>query len=155
MDYDKKIFPSHFSNSFAVRYMFSMDYYENIIIHLEKTYGIGNVETTIYTEQMCSEEIVERFENRLNTKVALGTNRQDQNFNLVHTIFQDFVKADILVCSNSSFSVMCSYFRKDRTTIYHPHLQLRHLPKPNYIPTSESGEIDTKLLPKISERIKV
>lgn len=153
MDYDREKFPQHFTSPYAVRYMFDMDYYENIIIHLEKAYGVGNVETKIYTELSNSEDILERFEGRPYTEVMIGSNREQKNFDLVHDIYQAFVEADILVCSNSSFSVMCSYFRKDRTTIYHPHLQLRHLPKPNYIPTTEEGSIDIELLPKVLDTI--
>ena len=153
-DYDPMKFPVHFSSPYAVRYMFDMDYYENILIHIEKAYGIGNVETKIYTEEANSEDILKRFEKRPHTQVMIGSNREQQNFDLVHDIFQAFVEADILVASNSSFSVMCTYFRKDRTTIYHPHLQLRHLPKPNYIPTTEMGEIDVELLPQVLEMVK-
>ncbi|MFD2567580.1 hypothetical protein [Pseudotenacibaculum haliotis] len=153
MDYDREKFPQHFTSPYAVRYMFDMDYYENILIHLEKAYGVGNVEIKIYTELSNSEDILDRFEGRPHTEVMIGSNREQKNYDLVHNIYQAFVEADILVCSNSSFSVMCSYFRKSRTTIYHPHLQLRHLPKPNYIPTTEEGSIDIELLPKVLDTI--
>lgn len=146
MDYDKEIYPQHFTSSYAVRYMFSMDYYENILNHIDKAYGIGNVSFDIYTEAQNSEDITDRFLTRKNTKVHIGSNRQEKNYDLVHGIFQAFVEADILVCSNSSFSVMCAYFRKDRQTIYHPHLQLRYLPEPNYVKTTKDGIIDISLL---------
>ncbi|CAM1362668.1 hypothetical protein [Tenacibaculum xiamenense] len=145
-DYDKEKYPSHFSTPFAVRYMFDMDYYENTLIHIEKAYGVGNVKFTIYTEQVNSEAIVERFSNRLNTEVKIGSNREEKNYDQIHRIFRAFVEADILVCSNSSFSVMCAYFRKGRKTIYHPHLQLRYLPEPNYIKTDDNGTIDIEVL---------
>ncbi len=145
-DYDKEKYPSHFSTPFAVRYMFDMDYYENILIHIEKAYGIGNVNFSIYTENANSEAILERFENRQNTKVLIGSNREEKNYDQIHNIFKAFVTADILICSNSSFSVMCAYYRKGRKTIYHPHLQLRYLPEPNYIRTDDFGNIDIVVL---------
>lgn len=145
-DYDQKKFPSHFSSPYAVRYMFDMDYYENIILHIEKAYGVGNVHFNIYTEKENAEDITERFENRKHTNVLIGSNREEKNHNQIHSIFKAFVEADILVCSNSSFSVMCAYFRKDRKTVYHPHLQLRYLPEPNYIKTDDDGNLDIAVL---------
>lgn len=146
MDYDREIYPQHFTSPYAVRFMFPMDYYENIMVHIEKAYGIGNVNFKIYTEELNSEDITGHFNNRANTQVLLGTNREKKNYDLVHSIYQAFVEADILVCSNSSFSVMCSYFRKGRKTIYHPHLQLRYLEEPFYIGTDDDGAFDIQLL---------
>lgn len=145
-DYDPEKFPHHFSTPFAVRYMFDMDYYENIILHIEKAYGIGNVHFNIYTEKENSEAIVDRFNQRKHTTVHIGSNREQKNYDQIHAIFKSFVEADILVCSNSSFSVMCAYFRKGRKTIYHPHLQLRYLPEPNYIATDDQGNLDIEVL---------
>lgn len=145
-DYDKEKFPHHFSTPFAVRYMFDMDYYENILLHIEKAYGAGNVRFNIYTEKENSEAIINRFNDRKHTTVHIGSNREEKNYDQIHAIFKAFVEADILVCSNSSFSVMCAYFRKGRKTIYHPHLQLRYLPEPNYIATDEQGHLDIELL---------
>lgn len=145
-DYDKEKFPKHFSSPYAVRYMFDMDYYENIIQHIEKAHGEGNVKFTIYTEKENAEDIITRFGNRKHTKVQLGSNREEKNYDQIHAIFKAFVTAAILVCSNSSFSVMCAYFRKDRKTVYHPHLQLRHLPEPNYVKTNEDGSLDCQVL---------
>lgn len=145
-DYDREKFPQHFTSPYAVRYMFDMDYYENIILHIEKAYGVGNVTFNIYTENENSEDIIARFGERENTKVLLGSNREEKNYDQIHTIFKAFVEADILVCSNSSFSVMCAYFRKNRKTVYHPHLQLRYLPEPNYVKTSDDGSLDIEVL---------
>jgi len=131
LDYDIKIPSDHFESSDNPRYMFSMDYFENIMEQIEKVYGTGNANFKIYTERLNSEVITSRFDKRPNTKVLLGTNRTEKNDNLIHSIFKAFVEADILVCSNSSFSAMCAYFRKDRKTIYHAHKDLRYLPKPN------------------------
>jgi hypothetical protein len=146
MDYDREKFPQHFTSPFAVRFMFDMDYYENIILHIEKAYGVGDVFFTIYTENQNAEDILRRFENRNNTKVLLGSDREEKNYDQIHSIFKSFVEADILVCSNSSFSVMCAYFRKGRKTVYHPHLQLRYLPEPNYIKTEDDGSLNIETL---------
>lgn len=145
-DYDREKFPQHFTSSFAVRYMFGMDYYENILIHIEKAYGIDNVKSSIYTEKENSEDILERFDGRKNTMVLIGSDREEKNYDQIHNIFRAFVEADILVCSNSSFSVMCAYFRKGKKTVYHPHLQLRYLPEPNYVKTDKDGNLSIELL---------
>lgn len=145
-DYDREKFPQHFTSPFAVRYMFDMDYYENIILHIEKAYGTGNVYFNIYTEKQNAEDILQRFDKRKHTRVIIGSDREEKNYDQIHSIFKSFVEADILVCSNSSFSVMCAYFRKGRKTVYHPHLQLRYLPEPNYIKTEDDGSLDIALL---------
>ena len=145
-DYDREKFPQHFTSPFAVRYMFGMDYYENILIHIEKAYGIDNVKSSIYTEKENSEDILERFDGRKNTMVLIGSDREEKNYDQIHNIFRAFVEADILVCSNSSFSVMCAYFRKGKKTVYHPHLQLRYLPEPNYVKTDKDGNLSIELL---------
>jgi hypothetical protein len=146
MDYDRKKFPQHFTSPFAVRYMFDMDYYENIILNIEKAYGEGNVHFSIYTEKQNAEDIIDRFDKRKHTDLLMGSNREDKNYSQIHSIFKSFVEADILVCSNSSFSVMCAYFRKGRKTVYHPHLQLRHLPAPNYVKTDDDGNLNIEIL---------
>lgn len=146
VDYDKEKYPNHFENSSMPRFMFSMDYYENIMEQIENVYGLGNVKFKIYTEELNSEEISLRFYKKKNTKILIGSNRSERNNNLVHSIFHAFVKSDILVCSNSSFSVMCAYFRNGKKTIYHPHNHLRYLPEPNYIKTNENGDINELLL---------
>ena len=145
-DYDREKFPQHFTSPFAVRYMFGMDYYENILIHIEKAYGIDNVKSSIYTEKENSEDILERFDGRKNTMVLIGSDREEKNYDQIHNIFRAFVEADILVCSNTSFSVMCAYFRKGKKTVYHPHLQLRYLPEPNYVKTDKDGNLSIELL---------
>ena len=145
-DYDREKFPQHFTSPFAVRYMFDMDYYENTILHIEQAYGVGNVQFNIYTEKQNAEDILDRFQNRKHTRVLIGSDREEKNYDQIHAIFKSFVEADILVCSNSSFSVMCAYFRKGRKTVYHPHLQLRYLPEPNYIKTADDGSLNSALL---------
>jgi hypothetical protein len=146
MDYDREKFPQHFTSPFAVRYMFDMDYYENIILNIEKAYGVGNVHFSIYTEKQNAEDIIDRFDKRKHTDLLIGSDREDKNYTQIHSIFKSFVEADILVCSNSSFSVMCAYFRKGRKTVYHPHLQLRHLPAPNYVKTDDDGNLNIEIL---------
>ena len=145
-DYNREKFPQHFTSPFAVRYMFGMDYYENILIHIEKAFGIDNVVSRIYTEKENSEDILERFDRRKNTTVLIGSNREEKNYDQIHSIFKSLVEADILVSSNSSFSVMCAYYRKDKKTVYHPHLQLKHLPEPNYLKTDQEGNLSIELL---------
>ena len=41
---------------------------------------------------------------------------------------------------------MCAYFRKGKKTVYHPHLQLRYLPEPNYVKTDKDGNLSLELL---------
>lgn len=146
VDFDREKYPNHFASPFHVRYMFNLDYYENIMEQIEKAKGIGNVEFTIYTEELNSEEISARFDRRPNTRVAIGKDRDRRDNDLIHSIFKAFVESDILVCSNSSFSVMCAYFQKGRKTIYHPHRHLNHLPEPEYVKTKDNGDLDIDLL---------
>ena len=146
VDYDKQKFPHHFSSSYAVRYMFPMEYYENIMDQIERKFRKRNVWFHIYTEQLNSEGITKKFGNRKQTTIHVGSNRSQKNYELVHSIFKSFVDADILVCSNSSFSAMCCYFRKGKKTIYHPHFHLRHLPVPDFIATRENGDFNSALL---------
>ena len=113
---------------------------------IEKVYGVLNVQHEIYTEKGNSGEIVERFANRPNTEVLLGSDREEHNFDLIHNIFKAFVESDVLVCSNSAFSVVCAYFRKGKATIYHPHSHLDHLEGPEHIPTNSDGDFNLDLL---------
>jgi len=146
VDYNREKYPQHFANSYMVRYMFPMKYFENIMDQIETIYGRGNVHFDIYTERLNSEEIVSSFGTRPNTTVRVGSNREEKNYNLIHSIFLAFVQADILVCSNSSFSSMAAYYRAGKKTIYHPHAHLDYLPEPEYIKTSSDGTFDTKLI---------
>ena len=63
----------------------------------------------------------------------------------IHSIFKDFVDSDILVCSNSGFPVVATYFRildSNKITIYHPHLHLNNLDGyKNCIPTDNEGNL--------------
>jgi hypothetical protein len=146
VDYDINRYPQHFSKSTNVRYMFNLDYYENIMQQIELANSARNVSFRIYTEELNSAAITDRFINRKNTDILIGANRNKQDYSLIYSIFKSFVEADILVCSNSSFSVICAYFRKDQRTIYHPHDHLDYLPEPNYIQTKDNGDFDIQLL---------
>jgi len=144
-DYDRIKYPDHFVSSSAVRYIFPLDYFENIMNQIENATD-QLVHFTIYTESLHSEEIVKRFQSRKNTELRIGSNRRQKNNQLIYDIFMDFVKADILVSCNSSFSAMCAYFRKGKKTIYHPHRHLAHLPVTEYVQTDELGDFDVSLL---------
>jgi len=148
-DYDKIKYPEHFSSSKNVRYMFPMSYYAKIINQIQSNYEDENIEIEIFTEALNSEGITEKFGNWPGIELHIGRNRTDIHKTLVSQIFHSFVDADILVCSNSSFSSVAAYFRKNKTTIYHPHKHLFNLPEPEFIPTSINGEIDIGLLPTI------
>jgi hypothetical protein len=145
-DYNREKYPLHFQDSYQVRHMFPISYFENIMDQVENAYGRGNVQFDIYTEKLNCEDIVSVFSKRPYTNLRINSNREEQNNDLIHSIFLEFVKADILVCSNSSFSAMAAYFRKDKKTIYHPHAHLDHLPEPEYIKTSADGAFDIALL---------
>jgi len=132
--------------SFVERHMFSLKYFETIFNQLRVIYG-DKIIFHIYTEENNSEEIVSKFCNKKDIKLHIGNNRTDLKYNLVHDIFYHFVMSDILIPCNSAFSVVASYYRKNKITIYHPHEHLFGMPKKNgYIPTSEDGIFDTKFV---------
>ena len=145
-DYDREKYPKHFSDPNFPRYIFPMSYFENIIEQLEARYGKAAVHFEIYTETLNSDVIVNKFGSKDNVTVNLGPNREDRDYHAVHDIFLKFVQADILVSCNSNFSSMCTYFRKDKQTIYHPFSYLKHLPEPEYLATDLEGNFSTKLL---------
>lgn len=145
-DYDKEKFPDHFANHYNVRYMFPMEYWENIVNLLKETFADKDYLIHIYTEQLNSEEIVKAFEGKDNVVLHIGANRAAGDNSLAHNIFFDFVSADLLVVSNSSFSAIASYFRNDKLTIYHPHAHLDDMPKDRFLATEENGNFDIEKL---------
>ncbi len=146
VDYNRDRFPEHFSSSYQVRYMFSMEYFLRITEQIVSHYGENEVVIDIFTEQLNSEDVSRAFSALPYATVHIGKNRKEKDDRLIHGIFNRFVMADILVTCNSSFSAMCSYFREGKTTIYHPHLHLEYLPAPEYLATDEHGNFDTSLL---------
>lgn len=145
-DFDKKIHPIHFTDSTVVRYMFSLSYFEHIIFQLRKVYGKGNIQFSIYTEKLNSEDIVDTFRKEDDVTLHIGPNRSERQNTRIHEIFSNFVSADILVTCNSSFSVVAAYYRYGKQTIYHPHIHLNHLPEPEYLATDILGNFNTNLL---------
>ena len=114
------------------RFRFPVEYYLRIIEQLETTYK-KQLSFNIYAEKTNSDIVKKAFSDK-KFKLHIGEDRDFyrsiKNFETIHSIFKDFVDADILVCSNSSFSVVASYFRvldKNKITIYHPHTNLSNL----------------------------
>lgn len=119
-------------SSIDPRFKFSVDYYHTIIKQLEKT-SKKKLDINIYAEKTNSDIIREEFADK-KFKLHIGENREtyraSKDYTYVHSIFKDFVDSDILVCSNSSFSVVATYFRildSNKITIYHPHRDLNNL----------------------------
>ena len=127
------------------RFKFSVDYYHKIINQLEKT-SKKKLDLNIYAEKTNSDIIREEFADK-KFKLHIGEDREiyrdSKDYTYIHSIFKDFVDSDILVCSNSSFSVVATYFRildSNKITIYHPHLHLNNLGDyKNCIPTDITG----------------
>jgi hypothetical protein len=116
--------------SSSPRYAFSLEYYENIMMQLEYIYGKDKLNFRLYAEESNSEIMIDRFAYKKNVTYVIGKNRGPCEFEYIHTIFKEMVDSDILVCSNSSFSVVATYFRvknKNKITIYHPHSHLNNL----------------------------
>ena len=128
------------------RFRFPVDYYHKIINQLEKT-SKKKLDINIYAEKTNSDIIREEFADK-KFKLHIGENRNtyrvSKDYTYVHSIFKDFVDSDILVCSNSSFSVVATYFRVldlNKITIYHPHRDLNNLGDyKNCIPTDIKGD---------------
>jgi hypothetical protein len=133
------------SSSNAPRFQFPVEYYLNIVKQLEVT-NEKELSFHIYAEKTNSHIVRKAFSDK-KFKLHIGPNRnfckRTQNFNKIHSIFKDFVDADILVCSNSSFSVIASYFRAldaNKITVYHPHDHLGNLGDyKNFIATDITG----------------
>ncbi|MGB0429741.1 MAG: hypothetical protein ACPGLV_04645, partial [Bacteroidia bacterium] len=122
-------------NSKVLRYMFSVEYFKSIIKQIENSYSAKKVLFHIYTEKLNSEEVVKSFSDKFNVKIHLGENRDEFSELQVANIFNAFVKADVLVTCNSSFSVVASYFRNNKPTIYYPHRHLDFLNHPAFLAT--------------------
>lgn len=144
VDYNPEKFPEHFADSYNVRYMFSLTYFDKIIAQIQELFPQGRFH--VYTEHHNSAEIQQHFDANKKIQLHIGPNRKQRSDTRIHQIFQSFVEADILVACNSSFSAMCTYFRQGRPTIYHPHKHLDDLPKFDCIPTSGDGTFDHVLL---------
>lgn len=145
-DYDSVKYPEHFANHENVRYMFPLAYYKRIVDQISEKLGDKKHIFHIYTEKLNSEEIVKEFVGRENTILHIGENRGEGNNQLAHEIFYHFVKSDVLVTSNSSFSVMASYFRDKKITIYHPHAHLFGLPEDRFLATDPEGSFNSQVL---------
>ena len=144
VDYNRERFPEHFEDSYNVRYMFPLSYFDNIVLQIERVLD-KPLEVDIYTEALHSNEILEHFGSRKNCRLHVGSNRKEKNDTLIHEIFKSFVTSDILVACNSSFSAMAAYFRYGKPMIYHPHKHLDHLPLP-YLATNSDGDFDVEAL---------
>lgn len=146
VDFDPIKKPKHFENTFAVRYMFPLDYFENVMMQISDFFYNKRVQFNIYTEKYNSEEIVNRFSSRKDTHIYLGPNRKEKNNAAIHKIFLEFIRSDILVTSNSSFSAICCYYRRGKKTIYHPHKHMNYLPEPEFIATTSEGYLNNRIL---------
>lgn len=140
--YDRKKYPEHFEKSSNVRYIFPLDYFENIMNQIRAQKLSKDLYFHIYTERLNSEEIVDRFSGQKDVVLHIGDNREEGNTSLCQNIFIDFIFSDILVTCNSSFSAMAAYFRDDKITIYHPHSHLFDLPEDRFLATDEDGNFD-------------
>lgn len=141
-NYDKKTFPLHFKNHFAVRYMFPLSYYENIYNQISSILENKHHKIHIYSENANSEPIVEMFASKKNVELHIGRNRNKTNYKFVYDIFYHFVMSDIFIASNSSFSAVVAYFRYRKPMIYHSHQHLYDLPVNNYFTTDENGNFN-------------
>lgn len=148
-DYDPIRFPKHFTDSANPRYIFPLSYYKNIYNQVVEALNEKPHVLHIYTEKLNSEEIVEEFGSDPNVKLHIGANRMDKQHELIYDIFYHFVKSDILISCNSSFSAMPAYFRHNKPTIYHPHKHLFDLRAKNYFATDIEGNIDKVTLKQI------
>lgn len=146
IDYDRIKYPQHFSDSRNARFIFPMAYYKEIKKNLDDMFLPEKYDLHIYTERLNSEEIVEVFGPMENVILHIGDNRDQRNYGQVHGIFDHFVKSDIFVACNSSFSMTACYFRHGRPIIYHPNKYLGETSYANYIPTDLSGNFDKKKL---------
>jgi hypothetical protein len=149
--YDRVKYPRHFTSDWNVRHMFDLSYFENIWDQLRGVLANKSAACAIhiYTEQLNSEEIVERFSAREDITLHIGQNRNQGDDELARTIFHDFVTSDIFIPCNSSFSAMACYYRKGKPTIYHPHAHLFDLPETDFYPTDANGRFDVSRLRRL------
>jgi hypothetical protein len=149
-DFDK---PTYHKSPHSMRYIFPLDYFNNIINQLLNTLKQTNkqVKFKIYTEQYNSEPIVKYFADRKNITVHIGSNRGSRtitDLQYCEDIFYHLVNCDILVTCNSSFSVASTFFRYKKPFLYFPHLSFERLPFDWAIETDTSGGFDAKKILK-------
>lgn len=129
----------------AVRYQFPIDYYLRIVEQL-KEFVSGKLKINVYAEETNS-ALVARYFPDIEFNLHIGPDREKRDLKRIHSIFKDFVDTDILVCSNSSFSVVASYFRHadpSKITVYKPHAHLKDLGKfTNMIETDGEGTLQS------------
>jgi len=152
-DYDPIRFPKHFTDSTNPRYIFPLSYYRNIYNQVVEALNGKPHKLHIYTEQLNSEEIVKEFQNDSNVEIHIGSNRMEKKDELIYDIFYHFVKSDILISCNSSFSSMPVYFRHNKPMVYHPHKHLYDLKGDNHFATDIEGNIDNDRLQRIVKNL--
>ena len=149
IDFDNKN-TSAFIDPSAPRYFFPIEYYKTIFSKIRSTLTEKKLEFHIYTEEYNSDALDFAFLEESDVTIIKGRNRSVIQPKEVERIFNAFVKADILVSSNSSFSVTASYFRSG-PTIFHPHDHLNVLNE-DYIPTTITGNFDhAKLMSSLNK----
>lgn len=139
-------------SSRQVRYIFDLDYFDNIITQLQSVFGTRPHTIRLYTEKLNSEEITKRFSNRKAIRLCVGDNRQEKHYTQIYDIFLQMIASDILVMSNSSFSVMAGHFKNPGVSIYHPHRHFFDAPKEQYIATDQHGNFDIGSLLEAMDR---
>jgi len=126
----------------SCHHQFSNEYWETLILDIQKALHGKKYCIHIYTEKLNSEEIVEMFSNKPNIKFHIGENRGQCDYNKIYDIFYHFVDSDIHVCSNSGFSTAPGFFRKKGVMIYHPHHTFYGLSNAKgFLETSKTGNI--------------
>lgn len=130
----------------TIRYIFPMSYYTAIVDQLRQQ--LQDPMFHVFCEARDGKRVRARFGPDPDVRVHVGPNRgARQKHGRVHQIFLHFVRSDILVTCNSGFSVVATYFRYGKPTIYHPHTHLHSLPAGRcYIPTEEDGRFDSTAL---------
>jgi hypothetical protein len=132
-----------------VRYIFPLEYYARIIHQLQEV--LEDPTFWFFCERADAELLDRAFPEH---NIVAGPDRilkyrgNEQHYlEPIHKAFHHMVHADVLVTCNSSFSVMATYFRDGRPTIYHPHAHLKDLPTNGfYLPTDEHGTFDASPL---------
>jgi hypothetical protein len=142
--FNREKFPKLFeiSRSKKPRYMFPIEYFERIVSQLNSVLGDREFDIHIYTERANSEEIIDTFAGQEHVTMHVGDNRKQKNYRQIHDIFFHFVKCDLLVTCNSSFSVVATYFRSGKPSLYHEHSHLFDLPGDFNLATDLDGSFD-------------